>query len=171
MQEIKFMLILTVGVIVISVFWGWSFTYRPPPDWKDVIPRVSGDKSTNITTGTFNVTVERWSIIWSPSDSSPLDKCAIEIHNASDDVKLQEFTLATTWPMMSTGHEGTGAKGSYYLKIQVYDSREYEDSWSVQVREYRPEPPYEVWIAWTIVIVIAVVLVYVGYTSYKVLRE
>jgi len=170
-QEIMFILILAAGVVVFSVFWGWSFTYHPPPDWKDVIPGVSGDKSTNITTGTFNVTVEQWSIVWWPSGSSPLDKCAIEIYNASSDVKLQEFTLATNGQETSVQHAGAGAKGSYYLKIQVYDSVEYEGSWYIRVLQYRPEPPYEVWIGWIVVIGIAAFLVYIGYASYKVLRE
>jgi len=175
MKEIRHILILVIGVVLFSVAAGWILTDQPPPsDWTNVIPTITGNKSMNITTSTFKVASEKWEIVWWPRDSNPLDKCAIEIYNASTDMKLQEFILSTDWPEISTGSEDIRTTGSFYLKIQVYQSQLGALNgmpWTIRVREYKPQPPFHVWIALIIVIGIAIILVYLGYESYKFLSK
>jgi len=167
-REIRYIAILVIGVVLFSAVGVWILTYKPPSDWENVIPTISGAKSTNITTDTFNITGEKWQIGWWPSSS--LDKCGIEIYNASTDMKLQQFTISTTGAEVNTDSGDIEETGSFYLEIQVNVGQEY-GSWIIRVREYKPQPPFHVWIVWIIVMGIATMLVYLGYESYKVFRE
>lgn len=172
-KVIVFILILVIGSVLFWVVTTELFILTPNPasDWRDVTPAISDKRSMNITTSTFNVVGEKWQVIWWPSGSDPQDWCGVEIYNASTDMRLQEFTLSTTWPEISTGSGDIETTGSFYLKIQAYKTgADVRYSWTVAVREYMPQPRFDVWLALIVLICIAVVLAYIGYEVYKVFR-
>jgi len=103
MKDTRYILYLVIGSVLFWVAVVQIVTYQPPPDWINVIPTIEGYISKNLTTSTFDVTSEKWQILFWPSGSVPPDKCAIEIYDASTDMKLREFTLSTSWSEVSTG--------------------------------------------------------------------
>jgi len=173
MKEIRFILILVIGGVL---FWavvaelGVLTQQSPTPDWRYVIPAIRDVKSMNITTSTFNVTGEKWQVLWYPGVSNPQDWCFVEIYNASTNVKLQEFN----WSETNAESGDIKTIGSFYLKIQVYKSQVVDARyhWTIAVWEYKPQPPPpQVWLALIILIAIATALAYIGYEIFKVFRE
>lgn len=169
MKVTRHILILAIGGVLFWVALGQYATSQSHLDWIDVIPYMHGQTSKNLTTSAFNVTGEKWGISWWPGGSG--NKCTIEIYDASTDMKLQEFTLSVNWPEVSAGTGDIETTGSFYLEIQVYTRIEHVESWIIRVREYKPQPPFLLWISWIIVVSATLAIGWVGYEVYKVMRE
>ncbi len=153
MKEIRYILVLVIGVVLFAVGMGLALTYRPPSDWIKIIPAVAGSGSMNLTTITFDITSEKWLVsvgIDYPSQYSLVARFVVEVYNASTDEKLQEFTLSTNGVDISDIRL-LKMTGSFYLKIQAYGVYGPIGSWAIQVSEYNPSE-FPTWIAFIVVI-------------------
>ena len=164
MKEIRYILILAIGCVL---FWVGTVLIvtqlRPPPsDWRMVIPSIEGSGLMNLTTSTFNITGEKWSVGWYAAPPDPA-QCFVEVYNASTDEKLQEFTLYDNYNNYTKISKELNITGSFYLKIQVSGNK----SWSVRVRVYKPPPRFPTWIPWIAVIGITSLVAFFGYKKLR----
>jgi hypothetical protein len=162
MKKILYIIVVVIGVCLFWVVSMLFFTSSPSSEWREVIPTIEGGGSMNHTTSTFNISAEKWLLYWEPREPNPNHKCFVEIFNASTDEKLGELTLATNWQLVRVFSEELQIRGSFYLKIQIMSTR----GWQIKVFEYSPQPD---WLAWIVVIGIALVAVFVGYQTFRVM--
>jgi hypothetical protein len=173
MKQIRFILILAIGGVLFWVVLGLGLSYQPPSDWVNVIPSIDRLGSMNLTTSTFNITSDKWGVFSSvryPSQYSLSARFDVEVHNASTDEKLQQFTLSTDFVQISDSKE-LSLTGSFCLKIQVYGVYGEIGHWGIQAKEYNPQPSFPIWATVIAVIGIALLVVLIGYEIYGVISK